>query len=127
MSRAGPVVTSSRAAYLREMPPRLLPLLVLLAMILMPVRMAAEAHLPIAAPGSHAMAGMTSGCGDHEAPADEGKADLKVECMMACAAIPGTHQVAERVSLSEPIARPGAATHANGRSHNADPPPPRCS
>lgn len=127
MSRTGPVATPSPRAYLRVMPARLLRLLVLLAIVLMPVRMAALAHLPAAGPGDHALAGMASGCEDHEAPADEGKADLKVECMMACAAIPGTHQVAERLTLPGPAERPGAATPVAGRSHVADPPPPRFS
>lgn len=128
MNRAGAVATPSARAYRPVMASRLLRLLILLAMVVMPVRMATAAHVP-AAPtraGVHDVA--ASPCGEHEAPGGgEKKADLKFECMMACAALPGNGQSVERLSIPVHPQRPGLTRPVTGRNHGADPPPPRFS
>ena len=123
---SGAVATAPRRAYLAGMTAsRLLQLLTLVAMLLMPLAMAKQGHAVAATP-HHAMAADAGHCTDSTPEQDERGSKSSAECLMACAALPGTEAplAAERIAPRPSLITPPARTIA-GLSPEAETPPPR--
>lgn len=125
MSRT--IATPARAPYFPDMAARFLRLMVLLALVLMPVRMAAEAHVPDAAGESAPMAEMAEHCAEPDSTGPDDRQSAKIDCMMACAALPASGQPLERLLLATASERPAPDRRVVAASYAADPPPPRFS
>ena len=121
------VATRPRRAYLFAMATRVLRSLLLLALVLMPLRMAAEAHLPSPTQAADAMPAMTEHCGGEEVPDRDQHPGSQTDCMIACAALPGIGQMLDCLPTPACPAQPTPLVRIDGRQHAADPPPPRFS
>ena len=121
------VASHPKHAYLSAMAARLLISMLLFALVLMPLRMAAEAHVPAPAPASEAMSAMAEHCGGETPPDQDQHPRSQADCMMACAALPGVGQMLERLPASACPTEPTPLVRIDGRQQAADPPPPRFS
>lgn len=103
---------------------RLLPLLILAALVLAPFgRIGAAEARPI---GHHEAMQMAGHCADGPAPADGNR--MPIDCMIACAAMTGA---APPLPMAPPAGEaapaPNALVHLAGVRPEAEPPPPRIS